>query len=229
MDFSLGEPFGPSVVALSTAGAATSGHRGGRTLCSEHMITRASVYALLLAATALLAGACGGDDNNRPSVVQPASTVSTTVTDATSPSPSPTASRSPGSAIDDTTRQELLSLPGRYYDAIEHAYRTLDYKPVEALVSPDCMPCRAQLNYLRKAAREKYRHELGDYTVTKVKLLGEPAATRNNVSIHLAVDGLVVRNAEGKLVAKEPPSRGPQQIDAELKDGKWRIREVLGF
>lgn len=185
---------------------------------------RRRVLMLPLAATML--AACSGTVQSQPTLLPPASDASPAPTTAapSTPAATPSASRSSGSRD-----EQLVAAATEWYEAIKRSYATLDSSELEALSHPDCRGCQRQIALVRDAAEQKHRYELGEFRITKTRILGKPTADGGSVRVEWSFEGLEARSPSGSVIRRVERESSADQVDLVRQDGSLLVRRLLGL
>ena len=183
---------------------------------------------LLLALGVTMLAGCSSGPQEQPTVLPPASAASPGPT-AAAPAPGTPAATPSATPSSRSREEELIAAATEWYEAIKRSYVTLDSSELEALSHPDCRGCQQQIALVREAAEKKHRYELGEFRITKTRILGKPTAEKGSIRIEWSFDGLEARGASGDIVRQVERQSGADQVDLARQGGRWLVRRLLSL
>ena len=181
---------------------------------------------MCLAVAAVLTG-CQGTGSEPTTLSAPAPSAATTPPPPAAP-PSSTPAASPTASSLSRDDAALATAVG-YYEAVERAYRTLDVSEVKALSSPDCQPCRQQVDLVEKAARAGHRFDPVPLVIEKKRVLRGGTRDRGSVRLDYRYRGFNEYDSAGRVVRKVPAAAESAQVDVAWHEDHWVVHDVLGL
>ena len=200
------------------------------------------VLVLVTLGVTMLVG-CSREQPEQPTALPPVQAASPGPT-ATAPAPSTPAPSAPaaGTSAPSTSAprtaaaqksgsrdEELVAAATEWHEAVKRSYATLDSSELKALSHPDCRGCQQQIALVKDAAEQKHRYELGEFRITRIRILGEPTAEKGSVRLDYDGEGLVVRDAAGQVVREVPSESSAIQVDLVRANTGWQVRRLLGL
>lgn len=171
---------------------------------------------LTLAATSALAG-CAGSSAEQPKTL-PAVTASPSPT-AVAPSAAPTGINAP-------TPQGATEFAKFFYVQLEQAFATRNVALIAEISEPGCQSCNNLINSIKSAVDQRARIEGFHVTVTTAVA---PAITGPTARVDVVRDsnGVTFLDANGKVLAHEPPLRGiEERMDLVRVPDGWRVAQI---
>ncbi|MDP9397642.1 MAG: hypothetical protein M3P96_07360 [Actinomycetota bacterium] len=169
---------------------------------------------------------CSREQPERPAVLPPVQAASPGPT-ATVSAPSAPAATTSAPRSSQSRDEQLVAAATEWYEAIKRSYATLDSSELEALSHPDCRGCQRQIALVEDAAEQKHRYELGEFRITKTRILGKPTAEKGSIRVERTFEGLKSYDRGGGLVRDVPHDEAALQLDLVRQGDRWLLREVL--
>lgn len=170
----------------------------------------------------LIAAGCGGEQPE-PSTINggedaPAKT--------SSAGPTPTTTTPPASRSEAPDKeQQLHDATVNFYEVVNEAYRTLDTRPVTALLAPGSKAAAGYVEYIEKVKDKGNRFvDVGEYTVTDFEHQGSPGDERiERVGFTLSHGGGKEVDAQGEIVNEIAPESSEGTIEFFRKGDRWLV------
>ena len=178
--------------------------------------TRAALAALL--AGCLLAGC--SDDDPKPNIVDPTTSVSSTppVSVSTSPTSSPTSAP--------TAEVEPRDVVDEWLQAWNVAMTSGDTKPVRSLSTSECASCGRLMSKVEEVYRKGGRYETDGWSATRVSEAPDSREATPSFVMQVVQASRALYGADGELVDQAPKTTIPMRMTFAQSQGTWKLSRL---
>jgi Family of unknown function (DUF6318) len=211
----------PKIVGLvgGSASRRASFHRVRRP--AVHGTVRGLAAVCGLAAAAVLASACSGDDAE-PSDLPPL----TATTGSASPSPSATAAPSPPAKAREKSSKGAAAFVRFYIGLINDAYRTGDSQPLRTYAAPSCDSCTSIAAAVDDIYKDGGHAQGGQLTIRELMPSGIGEDDTGTVVVEGETSRLREVNDSGAVTAEIDGRRGTLFFDLRFDESLWTVRGI---